>query len=390
MISPARLVAHSVLSRVEDGGWASELLLSEARELDSRDAGLASEIVFGSLRRQAQLDWLLAHVSGRSTAKLDVPVRVALRMGAYQLRHLDRVPAHAIVDESVELVKRARKRSASGFVNAILRKMPLAEVEWPHRTVALSMPEWLLSSWDAQWGTAVANGIAEDFLQTPDVFVRNPPESSDSLEFEPAGIPGAFRVLRGDPRGLRIQDVSSQSVVPLLDLRAGDTFLDLCSAPGNKTAQALEAGVQGVAADLHLHRLRTVTGCPRVVLDATAPLPFQAVFDRILVDAPCTGTGTLGRNPEIRWRIQPEDAAELHSRQVRILKNALTLLRPDGVLVYSTCSLEEQENEPVVAEALADSAFAVVRQEHRIPGRDAGDGFYAAVIKSRSSLLLNG
>src|SRR5262249_13288334 len=152
----------------------------------------------------------------------------------------------------------------------------------------------------------------------------------------------------GNVQGLRIQDVGSQSIVPLLELGAGHSFLDLCSAPGNKTAQALESGVSGVACDVHWHRLRnSVAGCPRVVLDASQPLPFRGKFDRILIDAPCSGTGTLGRNPEIRWRLKPEDLEELHAKQVQILRQGLGYLAPDGVLVYSTCSLERRENEDV-------------------------------------------
>ncbi len=146
-------------------------------------------------------------------------------------------------------------------------------------------------------------------------------------------------MLSGDITGLRIQDIGSQSVVPLLDLHAGQTFLDVCAAPGNKTAQALESGVLGIACDLHWHRLQTVNGCARVVIDATSGIPFSSRFDRILVDAPCSGTGTLGRNPEIRWRLRPDDLEELHRKQVQILRNGLACLVRGGRLVYSTCSL---------------------------------------------------
>lgn len=394
MISPARTVAHAVLSRVEQGGWAQELLLSEASTLDSRDAGLASEIVYGCLRRQAQLDHLIEVSSGRSVQRLDRAVRVALRMGVYQLRHLDRVPAHAVVNESVELVKRARKRSAASFVNAVLRKIPTGEFAWPSRAIAFSEPEWLLNGWDREFGPEVADAIGTAFLQPAETFVRNPPPRP-GLKLEPTDVPGAFRVISGDTAGLRIQDVGSQSIVPLLDLHPGMRFLDICAAPGNKTAQALEAGVTGIACDIHLHRLRTVSGCARVALDAAAPLPFRDRFDRILVDAPCSGTGTLGRNPEIRWRIQPSDLRELHERQVRILKNGLDHLAPGGRLVYSTCSLERIENEDVLTASGIPPADArniagegavlslgarVSEVLRRTPGKDAGDGFFAAVI----------
>jgi 16S rRNA (cytosine967-C5)-methyltransferase len=379
MISPAREVAFAVLRKTEEGGYASDLLLSHSEKLDARDAGLASEIVFGCLRRKAQLDYLIVKGGRRDAERLDAAVRIALEMGLYQLRHLERVPPHAIINESVELVKAARKRSAAGMVNAILRRAERGTVEWPDRSVRLSMPEWLLSRWDAQFGPETAEGIAETFLRAPETFVRNPPERTD-LILEGTDVPGAFRVLSGKTTGLRIQDIGSQSVVPLLDLRKGLTFLDVCAAPGNKTAQALEAGVNAIACDLHWRRLQTVTGCARVVLDAAEAMPFRGSFDRILVDAPCSGTGTLGRNPEIRWRLRYSDIEELSGKQVRILRNALGALSRDGRLVYSTCSLEREENEEVVARVTRETGHRVIESNYRIPGREPGDGFFACVL----------
>lgn len=381
MISPARRVAYSVLERVEHGAYASDLLLARSTGLDTRDAGLASEIVFGSLRRQAQLDHIIENVSGRPLSKLDLAVRIALRMGIYQLRHLDRVPVHAAVSETVELVKAARKKSAAGLVNAVMRRIPRGEVAWPDRTTALSMPEWLLASWDRQFGAEISSRIASAFLEQPETYVRNP-EPRPDLVLAPAEIEGAFRVVSGDPAGLRFQDLGSQSIVPLLELRPGQTFLDLCAAPGNKTAQALESGVTGIACDIHLHRLKAVGGCPRVVLDASASLPFRRLFDRILIDAPCSGTGTLGRNPEIRWRIQPSDIDELREKQAKILRQGLEQLAPGGRLVYSTCSLERAENEDVVEEVMTQekARFRVVGTRRRTPGIHAGEGFFAAVL----------
>ena len=379
MVSPARRVAFKVLQATEDGGYASDLLLKEAETLDSRDAGLASEIVFGCLRRQGQLDWLIASVARRDADRMDTAVRIALRMGLYQLRHLDRVPAHASLNESVELVKMARKTSAAGLVNAVLRRAPRGRIEWPDRSVALSMPQWLLARWDDQFGPGAGEQIAEAFLSPPETYVRNPAENPE-IVLEPTDVPGAFRVISGDPKGLRIQDLGSQSVVPLLDLRAGQTLLDLCSAPGNKTAQALESGVRAIACDVNHRRLQTVSGCSRVVLDATVALPFQGRFDRVLVDAPCSGTGTLGRNPEIRWKLRPRDIEELHEKQVRILKNALDALATDGLLVYSTCSLEKRENEEVVERVTAETGHRIIETRYRVPGREPGDGFFAAVV----------
>ncbi len=346
MISPARQIAFDVLRKVQQGGYASDLLLQRSAQLDSRDAGLASEIVFGCLRYQAQLDYLIARRVPRSP---DPEVRIALRMGIYQLRYLDRIPPHAAVGESVELVKRAHKASAAGLVNAILRKTDRQPVPWPDRATDLSMPPWLLERWDRQFGRKTANQIAAALLDPAQTYLAS------------TG---------------RIQDIGAQSVVPFLDLHPGQTFLDLCAAPGNKTAQALECGVRAIACDIHLHRLNQMRdlNCSLVVLDGTQPLPFRASFDRILVDAPCSGTGTLGRNPEIKWRLQPSDLADLHAKQVALVRRALEHLCPGGRLVYSTCSLEKEENEQVIEEIGGDW-----QTSQRLPGVSAGDGFFVAV-----------
>jgi 16S rRNA (cytosine967-C5)-methyltransferase len=388
-MSPARRVAFDVLRLVEGGGYASDLLRARSTPLDRRDAGLASEIVFGVLRFQAQLDYLIGHFSGHQPGKLDREVRLILRMGIYQLRYLTRVPSHAVVSESVDLVRRAHKRSAAGLVNAILRKVHRKPVEWPDPPTELSQPGWLLDDWQRLYGSERAAVVAKTFLKRPLKYVRVPPGSeglAESLKLEPTDVPGCYRA-RGYTTGpFRQQDISSQAIVGLLALEPEMRFLDLCAAPGNKTAQALEAGVRAVAADVNRHRLTELAGLDAnlVILDGTEPLPFQAMFERVLLDAPCSGTGTLGRNPEIKWRIQRSDLAAHHARQVRLLRNAMGVLAPGGRLVYSTCSLESEENEAVVEEALANSSkdFMLDRVIRRIPGIDAGDGFFAAVITS--------
>jgi 16S rRNA (cytosine967-C5)-methyltransferase len=368
---------------VERGGYASDLLLSRSKQLESRDAGLAAEIVFGSLRHQAQLDFLIEFFSGRQAPQLDPEVRAALRMGIYQVRYLDRVPAHAAVTESVEQVKRARKRSAVGFVNAVLRKVDRHPVPWPDRATALSHPAWLLKRWDGQFGPETCEKIARAYLAEPETYVRIPSEHlPERLMLERTEIPGCFRLLSGDPAGFRMQDISSQAIVPLLELRPNQTFLDLCAAPGNKTAQALELGARAVACDVNLGRLTALKalGCDLVALDGTQPLPLRRRFDRILVDVPCSGTGTLGRNPEIKWRLRHDDLVRFHQTQVKLLTNGLELLTPGGRLVYSTCSLEQEENEHVLKEVLGSLPGKIMR---RLPGIDAGDGFFAAVIPSK-------
>jgi 16S rRNA (cytosine967-C5)-methyltransferase len=351
-LSPARALAFDILQLVDGGGYAGELLHSRASHLDVRDAGLAHQIVFGVLRFQGQLDYLITHYSGR-VRKLDAEVRTALRMGIFQIRHLDRIPAHAAVADSVTLVRRARKTSAAGFVNAVLRRVNREPVAWPDRATELSCPEWLLARWERDFGAEAARAIALAALEEPVKYTR----------------------------GERTQDIGSQSIVPLLDLRAGQRFLDLCAAPGNKTAQALESGVRAVACDIHFHRLIDLKplAADLVVLDGTRPLPFAGTFHRILVDAPCSGTGTLARNPEIKWRLTPADLQDLPRRQTALLAQARGALAPGGLLVYSTCSLEPEENEAVTASLPPHLILQTLR---RLPGRDPGDGFYACVIKS--------
>jgi 16S rRNA (cytosine967-C5)-methyltransferase len=243
----------------------------------------------------------------------------------------------------------------------------------------LSTPGWLLDRWTVRYGRELALGIAGASLKVPERYIRvgkaEPPAGA-----EPTEVTGCYLLPEGDPGPFRFQDISAQAVVPLLRLEAGQTFLDLCASPGNKTAQALETPVSAVACDLHLSRARMLRELeiPVVVLDARDPLPFQRKFDRILLDAPCSGTGTLARNPEIKWKLEPEDFADLRERQIAILRNALAQLAPDGMLVYSTCSLEREENEDVVAAAGA----TVVETMQRLPGREAGDGFFAAVLRA--------
>jgi len=350
-VTPARRIAYEILGAVERGGQASNLLDERMVRLDPRDAGLATQIVFGVLRRLRQLDWLIAQASSRPVDELDPSVLRVLRMGAFQLRFLDRIPPHAAVAESVELIKRAGKTQAAGFANAVLRRLPPVPAEWPSDAVCYSMPDWLWMRWSANLGPELAALAGEASLHEPEAHFRE---------------------------GRRM-DIGAQSIVPLLELEPGQLFLDLCAAPGNKTLQAMETNVRAIACDSNPRRLRSLLApCPRVLLDAAQPLPFGRVFDRILVDAPCSGTGTLARNPEIRWRLTPEEIERQSARQQRILANALCCLKPDGRLVYSTCSLEPEENEHVLKRA---AAGRVIREELRCPGRDEGDGFFAAMIE---------
>ncbi len=376
-LSPARLAAFQILERVErHAAYATDLLHSPLTgALSPRDAALTEELVLGVLRRQGQLDHWITQLTPGRPGKLDREVRLALRLGLYQLGCLDRVPPHAAVSESVELVKRARKASAAAFVNAVLRQAGTPPPCGPE----LAVPGWLLDRWRRHYGDK-AEALALATLETPATFVRLDPHLGlgdlEGIEIEPAGLAGAFRVVSGRHERLRIQDLGSQRIVPLLDFGPEHRFLDVCAAPGNKTLQALEHHPRlVVACDLHHHRLRDVPAPNRVVLDATRPLPFTILFDRILVDAPCSGTGTLARHPEIKWKLTPADLDDLAARQRAILGQAFQLLAPGGRLVYSTCSLEPEENEHVVA------GFRCVSQHLWLPSDHPGDGFFAAVLQ---------
>lgn len=379
-MSSARQIAYGVLLTVEHGAQSGDALDRALAGLDSREAGLATEIVYGVLRRRAQLQALIARVSSRRPEQMDSHVRIAIEMGAYQMRFLDRVPDHAAVSESVDLVKHAKKNQASALVNAVLRRLPPLPEKWGDEALEYSLPVWLWRRWVSRFGVEAARRLGEASLHAPEPFIRvqagtEPPPGCEGTE-----VAGCFRVTENVPEGARRQDIGAQTVVPLLDLQPDQHFLDVCAAPGNKTAQAMETkGLKAVACDSSQARLAAfhAIGADLVRLDAAHTLPFGAVFDRILVDAPCSGTGTLGRNPEIRWRLAESDIRKHAERQRKILRSALNCLKPGGRLVYATCSLEREENEDIVRAVAADRVKA---ERMRVPGRHAGDGFYAAVL----------
>ena len=369
----ARRVALDCLLRVQAGAFASELLIERTANLDSRDAGLAAEITLGVLRRRGQLDAVIEQYADRPVAKLDAEVAAALRIAIYQIRFLDRIPSYAAVNDSLNLLRAARKTSAVGFANAVLRKV-IANGTNPAENAAV--PDWLFTKWHKDFGPETALGIARASLEVPLLYQHVPPDAQPPADAVATDVPGCWAVQTPDPK-FRVQDIGSQAIVPLMDLQPQHCVLDVCAAPGNKTAQIHETARYVVACDLSFQRLQGTNGT-RVVADATEPLPFARTFDRILVDAPCSGTGTLRHNPEIKWRVQPGDFANFAVRQRAILTNALEVLKPDGLLVYSTCSLEPEENEQVVR---AVCGTRILQEFRRIPGREEGDGFYAAVIR---------
>lgn len=396
-ISPARRTAFEILRRVEEkDAYSSALLARPENDLNEKDRALSHELVLGVLRRRLWLDRALEHFAARKIDSLDLPVTLALRLGLYQLRFLSRVPASAAINESVNLVKAARLKSAATFVNAVLRRAtrepkydPSADATEPIEKISIeaSHPQWLVGRWSEQFGYEEAAAIARANNDPAPPAFRFTARASGETEraslidqLRDAGgelaesqiVPGAWRAER-TPELLRrlaghgliyFQDEASQLVAHLLRARTGDFVLDVCAAPGSKsTGIAAEApGSTIVAADLYEHRVRVMKELAShqqsdnilfVVSDAIQDLPFNdRSFDRVLVDAPCSGTGTLRHNPEIRWRLQPTDITEMAGRQKQILEKASRMVRADGWLLYSTCSLEKDENEAVVTEFL--------------------------------------
>jgi 16S rRNA (cytosine967-C5)-methyltransferase len=386
-ISPAREIAYDVLRRLETSqGFAADLLRLSLGPLSCPDQALATELVLGTLRRRAELDHLITRLSGRAFGSFDPEVAIILRLGIYQIRWLRRVPKRAAVHEAVELTKAARKRSAAGLVNAVLRKcepMDPAAGGIDELSLRMALPDWLLERWAERFGVEAASALARNSLEAPRPAIRvvagdleavRNQLAAEGIVLRPATYaPRTFLVERGRATqsmlwragDVVIQDEASQLVGSLARPASGHRVLDLCAAPGMKTAQIADELVQGIviACDRSASRLRSmgdVTGrllpasvrWHRVQLDAAEPLPFGAKFDRILVDAPCSGTGTLARNPEIKWRLKPADLDRFAEIQKRILGNALHALAPGGRLVYATCSLEPEENEEVVERVL--------------------------------------
>ncbi len=397
-----------MLRRVEaEGAYASDVLHAElGSRVTPENAALATEITFGVLRWRRLLDFLLGRQLKKPIAQLDLPVALALRMGLYQIRFLERIPPRAAVNESVELVKRARKSSAASLVNAVLRRASADQSERPSTTresfdqliprnlpvadrlgILHSHPTWLVERWLKNLGEASAESLLEANNRAPNLScaiheAANRDEALATLKkrglcIEPGLLLNSAFVARGGSPArtesfrqgaISIQDEASQAIPLLLEVHPADVVLDLCAAPGGKTPPLIRAaGRTGlvVATDRHAHRLHAMRsqfqrlslgGVQIVELDATRDLPFGRQFDRILVDAPCSGTGTLGRHPEIRWRLRSEQLSEFHQLQVGILTSAIKQLAPGGRLVYSTCSMEPEENEEVVSEVLTSAA----------------------------------
>jgi 16S rRNA (cytosine967-C5)-methyltransferase len=419
-ISPARLAAFRILQQVETGAFSSVLLAAEKTRLQPADRALCHELVLGVLRRQLFLDKISEHFSKRRVESLDAAVRIALRLGHYQLRFLTRIPASAAVNESVSLVRAARLSSATAFVNAVLRRAireaeydPGADVSDPLEKIAVqtSHPRWLVERWASSFGLEETVALARANNTMPPVSFRVVHMRAKEVEvlakLKEAGatveasqiVKGAWRVsgatsLLREMSGagqIYLQDEASQLVADVMDVKRGEHVLDLCAAPGGKTTlMADRAGDSAfiVASDRSATRMATVMATRQshgfenirsVILDATQPLPFPPEsFDKVLIDAPCSGTGTLRANPEIRWRLKPGDFERFAEQQKRILSRAVEVLKPRGRLVYSTCSVEGEENEEVIASL---NQLKLLKTVRTWPQREGSDGFFMAVFE---------
>ena len=404
--------------------------------LGPADEAFATELVFGTLRHRAQVDWALGQALHRRLDSLPPRIRDVLRLGAYQLAFLSRVPARAACDETVELARRVGHRGTVSLVNAVMRRLAAAPPAWPPaadtaEAIALrwSHPEWLVARWLARFGPEETGAICAADNETPPSWVRlntlrGPIPELDArvralgLETQASErLPEARRITAGPAEarerahaaGLIVpQDLGSMLVARLVAPRPGQTVIDACAAPGGKTthlAALMENGGRVLAFDVLPQKLETVARqCARLgvtnvetgVLDAARlGARYPAAADRVLIDAPCSGLGVLRRRPEIRWRVHEEDLAAIAERQRRLLAGAAAAVRPGGRLVYSVCTTEPEEGPEVVAAFLAaspefepvpidDWPFATADASGTAflyPHRAGTDGFFVAALR---------
>lgn len=443
MIAPARRVAYAILLRMDStDAHSDELLRSpEVDGLSAQDRALATTLVLGTLRWQLSLDEQIRPLLVRPGARLKPEVATALRMSVYQLRYLDRVPAHAVIHDGVELVKESRERGAAGLVNAVLRKIAAsrpakspAQFTTPQEiAAAFAHPQWMVERWAHHYGLAITEAICRWDQEPAGATLRlgGPEAAVPGVELAPGTfLTHARRVMSGDAgrseavRGgrVRIQDEASQLVAEIAVAAAAGAqrVLDTCAAPGGKMAiladQLPHAAITAVDVSRKrldsMKRLLSAQKYQRLrfeIADA-AKLQLKPEFGLILCDVPCSGTGTMQRNPEIRVRLSELDLARQQKRQAAILQAALAGLAPGGVLVYSTCSLEPEENETVIERVInkvdgftlqpvrpvldqltqrgvVTAAGRVLLESavkglflHTIPGVHPCDGFFAAIL----------
>jgi 16S rRNA (cytosine967-C5)-methyltransferase len=355
-VAPARRAAYEVIRRVfEQDAYADRALAGAAKGLDQRDRALAQRLAYGAVQRVRTLDYAIETLGRRPVRKLDAPVLAALRLGAYQLAYVEGVPPYAAVNDSVELVRRARLERAVPFTNAVLRRLAdgirgLVD-GLPEGPLKHSYPDWIYELWHDELGEADTLALMRAQNEPPETVVR---VVSGEVDGEPTDVPGAFRVERVDEQALaegRVwpQSRASQLVALAVGAHRDERILDCCAAPvGKATMLAGEV----TAVELHAGRARELEENARrlgarnvrvVNADATALPPELTGFDRALVDAPCSGLGVLASRPDLRWRATP-----LPDLQSALLRAAAERVRPAGTVVYAVCTINRAENEEIV------------------------------------------
>ncbi len=441
--SPRR-AAFDALQRLSGSDLHADDLIDQElsrKQLQGPDRGLFAELVFGVLRRQGTLDHYLSQLVQQPLDRIELPVLLMLRLGLYQLRYLDRVPSHAAVHETVELAKAVLPR-ASGLINGVLRnylrrqetlKLPdpaLQPSAW--LSAAHSVPVWLAEQWLQQLPQNEAAGLAAASAEIPPLTLRTNTLktsradllqrfaeagiSAEPTRFSPEGIHllarGTVTSLAGFDDGMfMVQDEASQVATHLLTPQPGEQILDMCAAPGGKAthlAQLMADQGQVVATDLNARRIRRIReSADRLGLTCILPVTGDALapgylqdrqFDRILLDAPCSGLGVIRRNPEAKWRLTPAELTRCATRQRLLIDAAASLLKPGGVLVYATCSTAVEEDEGVIADFISRHPAFVVENGAQIfpdwadlfdnsghlrvwPHRHGTDGFFAVRLK---------
>jgi 16S rRNA (cytosine967-C5)-methyltransferase len=430
-IAPARVAVFEILAKIEkEKAFSSALLPIYEENLSPKDRALCHELTLGILRNQIYLDKIIEKLTAKNVEKFDLAVVLALRIGLYQLLFLDKIPAYSAINESVNLVQMAKKTSAKGLVNAVLRRATREKIELEFvdeiekLSIETSHPRRLVEKWIQQFGFEETAKLAWANNEAPTLAFR----FTKKFERKDAQMQANFRkseflencflaekidanLLELAENGeIYFQDEASQMVASLFEIKENEKFLDVCASPGSKTTQIANqtSNIANllVAGDFYSHRVRTLQeNCRRqgvefveiVQYDAEKALPFaENAFEWILIDAPCSGTGTIRHNPEIKYFLQEKDFAELSEKQLKILKNASKLVKSGGSLIYSTCSLELEENEAVIEKFLAENTeFEKVlprlperfltneKFARTFPQRDKMDGFFIAAFEKR-------
>ncbi len=427
---PRETAARVLLQREKGAEYTEDILTGElaGASFSPSDRALAVELTYGVVRWQATLDWLIARKTRQGAPK--GAVRILLRLGLYQLFWLERIPDHAAVHETVSLAKRLGWARQAGFVNAVLRgylrereatETLLRELRARAPALAFSHPDWLHARWQERWGAEQATSLMDWNNHAPKTFARANPLrvsagrltdlwTSEGVDFQPvtaSWIPeGLVFELRLHPSlaelpsfksGLfYVQDPSTLLAAVELEPAPGQAVLDMCAAPGGKTtfiAQLMENQGRIVAEDIQAGRLRMIEeNCVRLgvtivqpsLVSQPAPAP-AAGFDRVLLDAPCSNTGVMRRRVDLRWRLRPEEFERLRATQCALLRRAATQVKPGGLLVYSTCSLEPEENREVVDLLLSERPnLRLERERILLPFRDGVDGAYVARLVRES------